>query len=175
MIRIRLLELAILRALLRRHLDLLGIDQILRQRLLDLGRMARRVLPPPLLLLRRALHLQREQLARRPHGILPPPFPPRLPRADGLPLERGGAAVEDEDGLDADEEQLADAAEEADDVAAAQRISLLVAHRFQELVDPDRGVDREAFLVQCFDLDGPRAGLQDGPEAGDSHGGLVGV
>ena len=71
-----------------------------------------------------------------------------------------------------EEEQFADAAEEADDVRVAQRVTFLVAHRFQELVDPDRGVDRQTFLVQRFDLDRARARLHHRPEAGDTHGGV---
>lgn len=71
------------------------------------------------------------------------------------------------------EQQLADAAKEADDMAVAQRVPFLVPHRFEELVDPDAGVDGEAFFVEGRQGRGPRKGGEDGPEAGDAHGGLV--
>jgi hypothetical protein len=119
-----------------------------------------------------ALHLDSKELSRRPHGIFPPALAPRLAVVDGLPLEGWGAAIEDEDGLDAEEEQLAYPTEEADNVAVPQRVALLVAHSFEELVYPDGRIDGEPLLVQRLDLDGSRAGLEDGPQAGDTHGGL---
>ena len=67
------------------------------------------------------------------------------------------------------EQELADAPEEADDVRVAQRIAFLVAHGFEELVDPDGGVDGEALLVEGRELDGAGAGGEDGPEALDAH------
>ena len=54
-------------------------------------------------------------------------------------------------------------------MAASQRIAFLVAHRFQKLVDPDGCVDGEAFAIQRLDLDGAGAGVQNRPEAGDTH------
>ena len=92
---------------------------------------------------------------------------------DGLALERGCAAIEDENGLDADEEELAYSAKETDNMTAAQCVALLIAHSFEKLVDPYRGVDGDAPLVQRLDFNGPRAGLQDSPEAGDTHGNLL--
>jgi hypothetical protein len=89
-----------------------------------------------------------------------------------LSLQRWCAAIEDEDGLDADKEQLAYSAKETDNMAVSQRISFFVAHGFKELVDPDGGIDGESLLVQRFDLDWPRARLQNGPEASDTHGAL---
>lgn len=58
-------------------------------------------------------------------------------------------------------------------MAIPQRISFLVAHGLEELVDPDGSIDGEALLVQRFDLDWPRAGLQNGPEAGDTHSAIL--
>lgn len=69
------------------------------------------------------------------------------------------------------EEELADAAKEADDVAVAEGMAFLVANSFQELVDPDRSVDGETLPREGFELDGACAGLDDGPEARDAHGG----
>ena len=57
--------------------------------------------------------------------------------ADGLSLERRCAAIKHEDRLDADEEQLAHSAKETDYVTVAQSVTFLVAHGFEELVDPD--------------------------------------
>ena len=51
----------------------------------------------------------------------------------------------------------------------AEGVSFFVAHGFEELVDPDGGVDCEALFVQGFDLDGAGAGVDDVPEAGDTH------
>jgi hypothetical protein len=58
-------------------------------------------------------------------------------------------------------------------MTVAQGIPFLIADRFQELVDPDTGVDGEAFLVEGFDLDGSCARLDDGPEAGHTHAGVA--
>jgi hypothetical protein len=55
-------------------------------------------------------------------------------------------------------------------MAVPQSIAFLVAHGFEKLVDPDGGIDGETLLVQRLDLDRPRAGLQDSPEASDTHG-----
>jgi hypothetical protein len=37
------------------------------------------------------------------------------------------------------------------------------------LVDPDGGIDGESFLVQGLDFDRSGAGLDDGPQASDTH------
>lgn len=87
-------------------------------------------------------------------------------------LSAGGAAVKDKDGFDAVEEELADSAEESYDVAIPQGVSLFVSDGFEELVDPDGGVDGQALAVQCFEFGRACAWLDDGPEAGDTHGGL---
>lgn len=55
-------------------------------------------------------------------------------------------------------------------MGVAEGVAFLVAHGFQELVDPDGGVDGEALFVEGFELDGAGAGLDDGPEAGYAHG-----
>lgn len=54
-------------------------------------------------------------------------------------------------------------------MAVAEGVAFFVSYRFQELVDPDRGVHGESLFVQRFELDGTRAGLHDSPEAGDAH------
>ena len=51
----------------------------------------------------------------------------------------------------------------------AECIAFLVADRFEELVDPDGGIDRETFAVECGERSRSGAGLEDGPEAVDTH------
>lgn len=64
---------------------------------------------------------------------------------DGAALEGGGGSVEDEDGLCTKEEELADAAEEAEDVCVPHHLPLLIPHRLQELNHPDARIDGESF------------------------------
>lgn len=54
-------------------------------------------------------------------------------------------------------------------MAVTEGISLLVAHGFQELVDPNGSINREALAVQCGQIGGPRAGLNDLPKALNTH------
>jgi hypothetical protein len=54
-------------------------------------------------------------------------------------------------------------------VGVAQRIAFFVAHCFEELVDPDRGVDCEAFAIEGWERGRSCAGLENGPETGDTH------
>lgn len=174
MILVLSLECAVLHSLLLGLQNLFGIYQVLWYVLLALSsRVSHGLFPLLFLLLSRPLHLYGQQLPSRPDCILPPALAARFTVADGLTLEGGGAAIENEDGLDADEQQLADPAEETDDVAVAQGVSFLVAHGFEELVDPDGGIHGEPLLVQGLNLDGPRAGLQHSPEAGDTHCGSL--
>ena len=51
----------------------------------------------------------------------------------------------------------------------AERVAFFVAHGFEELVDPDGGVDSEALAVECRERGGTRRGREDGPEACYSH------
>lgn len=67
------------------------------------------------------------------------------------------------------EQELADAAEEADDVGIVEGVALSVAHGFEELVDPDGGVDGETFSGEGLETDGAVGGLEDLPEAVDTH------
>lgn len=55
-------------------------------------------------------------------------------------------------------------------------IAFFVADGFEELVDPDGGVDGEAFAVEGGEVGWAGTGLEDGPEAIHTHGGcLLGV
>jgi len=55
---------------------------------------------------------------------------------DGAVLEGRGPAVEDEDRLGAEEQKLANATEEAQQMGVANHFALLVAHRFHKLHHP---------------------------------------
>jgi hypothetical protein len=92
-----------------------------------------------------------------------------LPLLDGCSLERWCTTVKHEDGLDAEPEELADAAEETDDVRVAQRIPLLVANGFQELVYPDGRINGQALAIERGEIGWACAWLDDGPEAVDTH------
>jgi hypothetical protein len=116
-----------------------------------------------LLLFRTPLHLHGQQFPSSPHGIFPSTLAPRLSGSDGLSLQRRSAAIEHEDRFDAKEEELANAAEKADDMTVPQGVAFLVANGFEELVNPDGGIDGQAFTVQCLYFDGSRAWLQDLP------------
>lgn len=95
---------------------------------------------------------------------------------DGGALESRSAAVEDEHRFDAVPEQFAYSTEEADDMTVTEGVAFFVAHGFEELVDPDGGVDGQAFAVERGEVGWPGAGLEDGPETVDTHGGcLLGV
>ena len=67
------------------------------------------------------------------------------------------------------EQQLAYSPEKADDVRVAQSVAFLVADRFQELVDPDGGVDGEALFVEGGELDRARAGGENSPKTLNAH------
>jgi len=166
-----LLEFSILLALLLGHLQLIDIDQIIGDLfLVRFGASGRGSLAVCLFFFRESLHLEGEQFPSSACGILPSTFPSLLASINGLTLEHWSAAIEDEDGLDADEEQLADAAKEADDMTVSQGIALLVADCLEKLIDPDGRVNGETLLVQSLDLDRSSAWLHHSPEAGDTHG-----
>lgn len=54
-------------------------------------------------------------------------------------------------------------------MTVAQGVALLVAYGLQKLVYPDGGVDGEALAVQRGEIGGARTGLEDLPEAVDTH------
>lgn len=82
---------------------------------------------------------------------------------DGAPLERGRAAVEDEHGLRPEEQELANAAEEAEQVRVADHLSSLVPHRLHELHHPDTGIDGELFPGEGLDGDAATDGSEEFP------------
>ncbi len=178
MVGILLVEAAVPLAVLLRHAELVGIDDLVHggQLFLLLFGLLGGSLGTPLtllvLLLGHALHLHGEQLPGGARGILAAALASPASGLEGGALQGGSAAIKDEDGLHAMPQQLADAAEEADDVAVAQGVALLVTDGFEELVNPDGGVDSEALSVEGGEVRGAGAGLRDGPESLDTHGGL---
>ena len=58
-------------------------------------------------------------------------------------------------------------------MAVAQGVAFFVAHSFEELVDPDGGVDGETFLCEGWERCGPSSRRDHGPETSDTHGGGV--
>jgi hypothetical protein len=72
-------------------------------------------------------------------------------------------------------QQLADAAEEADDMAITKGIPLLVADCLEKLVDPNGSIDGETLLVEGGEVRRPCAGLCDSPKALDTHDALDSV
>src|SRR5690242_3424452 len=89
------------------------------------------------------LHLYRQQLGGSLDCIVPSALSARLTVANGLSFQRWSTAIKDENRLDADKKKFAYSAEEANDVAVAQRISFLVTNSFEELVNPDGSIDSE--------------------------------
>jgi len=86
-----------------------------------------------------------------------------------LTFEYRCAAIEDEDGLDAEEEQFTDTPEETHNVRVTQSIAFFIAHCFEKLIDPDGGIDCEALLVEGREGCWTSGGREDGPEACDTH------
>lgn len=66
-------------------------------------------------------------------------------------------------------EEFTDTAEEANDVGIAESVAFLVADGFEELIDPDGGVDGEALSSEGFEFDRACTRLDDSPEASDTH------
>lgn len=58
-------------------------------------------------------------------------------------------------------------------MTVSQRISFFVTNGFEELVDPDTGVDGETFAIEGFEFCGTGGGRDDCPEAGDTHNGRL--
>ena len=54
-------------------------------------------------------------------------------------------------------------------MAVVEGVAFLVADSFEELVDPDRGVDGETFVGEGIELDGAGTGRENGPEALNTH------
>lgn len=92
---------------------------------------------------------------------------------DGGALEGGSTAIEDEHRLDAVPEKFAYSTEETDDVGVAKSVAFFVADGFEELVDPDGGVDGQALAVEGGQVGWAGARLEDGPEAVHTHGGCL--
>ena len=61
-------------------------------------------------------------------------------------------------------------------MGVAQRVSFFVSDRFEELVDPDRGVDSKSLTIEGLEFGRACGGCYNGPKAGDTHAerGLLG-
>lgn len=88
---------------------------------------------------------------------------------EGAPLEGRCGAVEDEDRAGPEEEELADAAEEAEDVGVADHVALVVPHRPHELHHPDAGVHRQPLPRQGLHRDAPPDRGQQPPQPVHAH------
>ncbi|KAK3336130.1 hypothetical protein B0T19DRAFT_408595 [Cercophora scortea] len=128
-------------------------------------------LAPLTLALGHPLHLHGKQLPGCARGILATTLASAATALESSSLQGRGAAIENEDGPDAKPQQLAYATEEADNVTVAQGVALLVANRFEKLVDPDGSVDSEALAVEGREIGRARTWLHDGPETIDTHDG----
>ena len=67
-----------------------------------------------------------------------------------IPLQRGRASIEHEDRLNSIEQELRNAAQEAQDVRIDQDASLLVAHSRLELIDPDTRINRHGLALHVL-------------------------
>lgn len=88
---------------------------------------------------------------------------------EGAPLEGRGGAVEDEDRARAEEEELADSAEEPEEVGVADHVALVVPHRPHELHHPDARVHRQPLPRQGLHRHAPPHGSQQLPQPVHSH------
>lgn len=88
---------------------------------------------------------------------------------DGPALEGWCATVEDEDGLGPQEQELADAAEETEEVGVLHHLPPVVSHRLHELHHPYARIDGESLSGEGLDGDAAADGGEQFPEALDSH------
>ncbi len=51
----------------------------------------------------------------------------------------------------------------------AEGVSLFVTYCFEELVDPDGGIDGKTGFIEGFELGGTGAGREDGPKTCNTH------
>lgn len=88
---------------------------------------------------------------------------------EGAALERRSGPVEDEDGADAEEEELADAAEEPEEVGVADHLPAVVPHRPHELHHPDARVHRHPLPRKGLHRHAPPHRSQQLPQPVNSH------
>ena len=87
----------------------------------------------------------------------------------GAALERRSGPVEDEDGADPEEEELADAAEEPEEVRVADHLPAVVPHRPHELHHPDARVHRHPLPRKGLHRHAPPHRSQQLPKPVNSH------
>ena len=87
----------------------------------------------------------------------------------GAALERRSGPVKDEDGADPEEEELADAAEEPEEVRVADHLPAVVPHRPHELHHPDARVHRHPLPRKGLHRHAPPHRSQQLPQPVNSH------
>jgi hypothetical protein len=117
-----------------------------------------------------AAHLVEQKLLGRTTDAALLPLP-ELPAArHGPPLDGRRTAVKHEQRADVQEEQLAQPAEQAQLWSVLQHLARrAVAHRLDELNQPNGRVDREPLAVERVDGTPPAADRKQIPQALDSH------
>lgn len=88
---------------------------------------------------------------------------------EGAALERRRGAIEDEYGADAEEEELADTAEEPEEVRVPDHLAAVVPHRPHELHHPDARVHRHPLPRKGLHRDASPDRSQQFPQPVNSH------
>ena len=88
---------------------------------------------------------------------------------NGLLLERRRRPIEHEHGINVQEKQLAQPAEEAENGCVLQHLARIVTHRLDELDQPDGRVDSEPFPCERLQRHAAAARGEEVPESRDAH------
>ena len=113
--------------------------------------------------------LQREELVRSALQLSSLHLP-TLSAAEQRPLlQHRRTTIEDENRLDAVEKELQHAPQHAEHVRIRQHLPLAVAHRFEELDEPDARVDRQCLAADRLNRNASPARLQQLPQTSYSH------
>ena len=90
---------------------------------------------------------------------------------NGLLLQRRRRSVEHKHGVNVQEEQLTQPAEEAENGCVLQHLARIVTHRLDELDQPDGRVDSKPFPRERFQRHPAAARGEEVPESRDTHAG----
>ena len=88
---------------------------------------------------------------------------------NSLLLERRRRPIEHEHGINVQEKQLAQPAEEAENGCVLQHLARIVTHRLDELDQPDGGVDSEPFPCERLQRHAAATWGEEVPEPRDTH------
>lgn len=88
---------------------------------------------------------------------------------NGLLLQRRRRSIEHEHGINVQEKQLAQPAEEAENGCILQHLARIVTHRLDELDQPDGRVDSKPFPTERFQRHPAAARGEEVPESRDTH------